>query len=42
MEKGTDIHINIHAIHHNPEVYPDPDEFIPERFTKEEKAKRGP
>ncbi|XP_023297403.2 cytochrome P450 6a8-like [Lucilia cuprina] len=40
IEKGMVIIIPIDAIHHDPEIYPNPSEFIPERFTPEEIAKR--
>ncbi|XP_017020784.1 probable cytochrome P450 6a14 [Drosophila kikkawai] len=32
LEKGTNIHIPVRAIHYDPEIYPEPDEFRPERF----------
>ncbi|XP_073844486.1 cytochrome P450 6a2-like [Musca autumnalis] len=40
IEKGTVLIIPIDAIHHDPRIYPNPSEFIPERFTQEEIAKR--
>ena len=42
IQKGTNIWINIMAIHMNPTYYPNPTEFDPERFSKEERAKRNP
>ncbi|XP_070556746.1 cytochrome P450 3A24-like [Ptychodera flava] len=42
IPKGMVVAIAIYTIHHNPEIYPDPEKFIPERFTKEEKEKRHP
>lgn len=35
IEKGTCIDIPIRVIQHDPEYYPNPDEFIPERFDPE-------
>ncbi|XP_070556745.1 cytochrome P450 3A5-like [Ptychodera flava] len=42
IKKGMYVAVSIYAIHHNPEFYPEPEKFIPERFTKEEKEKRHP
>lgn len=42
LEKGNIVNISIMGIHHDPEIYPDPDLFDPERFTKENVAKRHP
>ncbi|CRL05227.1 CLUMA_CG018145, isoform A [Clunio marinus] len=40
--KGSALWIPVHAIHHDASIYPEPDKFIPDRFTQEEKAKRHP
>ncbi|KAH8255396.1 hypothetical protein KR038_002387 [Drosophila bunnanda] len=32
LEKGTNIHIPVRAIHYDPDIYPEPNEFRPERF----------
>ncbi|XP_046964438.1 cytochrome P450 6B7-like [Vanessa cardui] len=37
LEKGTRVHIPVYDLHHNPENFPDPEEFRPERFFGEEK-----
>lgn len=40
LKKGTTVWINAFNIHHDPEIYPQPYEFRPERFMGEEKQKR--
>ncbi|PSN34611.1 hypothetical protein C0J52_20552 [Blattella germanica] len=40
VEKGTPIFIPIYGLHHDPEYFPDPEKFDPERFSEEEKQKR--
>ncbi|GBP66254.1 Probable cytochrome P450 6a20 [Eumeta japonica] len=37
VEKGTVIHIPVYALHHDPKYYPEPEKFIPERFSEEGK-----
>ncbi len=39
---GSEIYINIMTIHRNPEVWPEPDRFDPERFSKDRSAGRHP
>jgi cytochrome P450 family 6 len=38
IPKGTDIHINIYSLHHDPEYFPNPEKFDPERFSAENAA----
>ncbi|KAJ1520474.1 hypothetical protein ONE63_003600 [Megalurothrips usitatus] len=40
LEKGTPVLVPNYAIHHDPEYYPDPYRFDPERFTEEAKQSR--
>ncbi|XP_022230415.2 cytochrome P450 6a8 [Drosophila obscura] len=41
IEAGQSIIIPSSAIHHDPNIYPEPSEFQPERFSAEESAKRS-
>lgn len=40
IPKDTLVLISVLGIHHDPNIYPDPDTFDPERFTKEAVAAR--
>lgn len=42
IEKGTPIIIPAYAIQMDPEYYPNPEKFDPERFGSEEKKTRDP
>ncbi|CAF0852129.1 unnamed protein product [Rotaria sordida] len=42
IPKGSLINIPIYPIHHDPNLWPEPEKFIPERFSSTEKAKRHP
>ncbi|XP_013775401.1 cytochrome P450 3A29-like isoform X2 [Limulus polyphemus] len=42
ISKGTLIQIPVYAIHHDPDYYPQPDVFDPERFLPEKKKDRHP
>lgn len=40
IQKGTSVWVPAHAIQHDPEYYPEPDKFMPERFSAEQVAER--
>ncbi|XP_055852793.1 probable cytochrome P450 6a20 [Episyrphus balteatus] len=42
IPKGTMVFIPADAIHHDPEIYPDPDRYDPERFDADEIQSRHP
>ncbi|GMT06454.1 hypothetical protein PENTCL1PPCAC_28628, partial [Pristionchus entomophagus] len=42
LPKGSEVFICPHLVHHNPDVYPDPWKFDPDRFLPENIAKRSP
>lgn len=42
LKKGDHVYIPISGIHHDPDIYPDPDRFDPERMTQEKIKNRHP
>lgn len=42
IPKGTICNFNVFDIHRNPDIFPDPETFIPERFLPEKCANRHP
>ncbi|XP_049815561.1 probable cytochrome P450 6a14 isoform X2 [Schistocerca nitens] len=42
LDKGTPIIIPVYGLHHDPDIFPDPERFDPERFSEEQKAQRHP
>jgi cytochrome P450 family 6 len=35
IRAGTKVELNIYASHHNPEFFPNPEKFLPDRFLKD-------
>lgn len=42
VEKGTVVSVSVSGLHHDPQYYPDPQKFDPDRFDKENDALRHP
>jgi cytochrome P450 len=42
IERGVHAIVSVLGIHHDPEFYPDPDRFDPERFSKDKRTGRNP
>lgn len=40
LRKGTPVYLPVMGIHHDPQYYPEPERFDPERFTEENKKSR--
>lgn len=42
IKEGVQVYVPSYAIHHDPEYYPNPELFDPERFSEEAKNARPP
>lgn len=42
IEKGTPVYIPMLGLHYDPEYFPDPEKYDPERFNEENKRKQAP
>lgn len=42
IDKGVGCWISVLAMHMDPDIFPEPHRFDPERFSEKEKAKRHP
>ncbi|KAL8590473.1 hypothetical protein ACOMHN_011686 [Nucella lapillus] len=42
IKKGTSIMIPVYALHRDPEIWPEPEKYLPERHTPQAKASRHP
>ena len=42
IEKGTTVYVPLLGLHMDPDVYPDPDFYDPERFSEENRKTRHP
>jgi cytochrome P450 family 4 len=42
LPKGTITHLHVYDLHHNPDIYPDPERFDPDRFFPENCQNRHP
>ena len=42
IPKGTTVNIDFYSLHHDPQQFPQPEKYIPERFLPENSSKRHP